>query len=173
MLRVVLSIQAGRLTASTLLRKLGTYSRKSRLYLAFRELGRVVRTAFLLRYLSDAELRQTIQAATNKSEAFNRFIRWVFFGGEGLIASNNRGIQRKRIKYSHLIANCLIFHNVHAQTRVLHQLAQEGYPMEEEVLARLSPYLTAHVNRFGSYTCNFQRQVPPPDYTLRLHPLAA
>jgi TnpA family transposase len=173
MLRVVLSIQAGRLTASTLLRKLGTYSRKNRLYLAFRELGRVVRTAFLLRYLSDAELRQTIQAATNKSEAFNRFIRWVFFGGEGLIASNNRGIQRKRIKYSHLIANCLIFHNVHAQTRVLHQLAQEGYPMEEEVLARLSPYLTAHVNRFGSYTLNFQRQVPPPDYTLRLHPLAA
>jgi TnpA family transposase len=128
MLRVVLSIKAGRLTASTLLRKLGTYSRKNRLYLAFRELGRVVRTAFLLRYLSDADLRQTIHAATNKSEAFNRFIRWVFFGGEGLIASNNRMIQRKRIKYSHRIANCLIFYNVHAQTRIVHQLASEGYP---------------------------------------------
>jgi TnpA family transposase len=173
MLRVVLSIQAGRLTASTLLRKLGTYSRKNRLYLAFRELGRVVRTAFLLRYLSDAELRQTIHAATNKSEAFNRFLRWVFFGGEGLIASNNRRIQRKRIKYSHLIANCVIFHNVQAQTRVLHQLAQEGYPVDEEVLARLSPHLTAHVNRFGKYTLDFQRQVPPPDYTLHLPPLTA
>jgi Tn3 transposase DDE domain len=84
MLRVVLSIKAGRLTASTLLRRLGTYSRKNRLYLAFRELGRVVRTAFLLRYLSDAELRQTIHAATNKSEAFNRFVQWLFFGGEQL-----------------------------------------------------------------------------------------
>jgi TnpA family transposase len=60
MLRVVLSIKAGRITASTILRKLGTYSRKNRLYQAFRELGRVVRTAFLLQYLSDAELRQTI-----------------------------------------------------------------------------------------------------------------
>jgi TnpA family transposase len=30
----------------------------------------VVRTIFLLRYLSSAELRHTIQAATNKSEAF-------------------------------------------------------------------------------------------------------
>ena len=173
MLRVVLSIKAGRLTASTLLRKLGTYSRKNRLYLAFRELGRVVRTAFLLQYLSDADLRQTIHAATNKSEAFNRFIRWVFFGGEGLIASNNRIIQRKRIKYSHLIANCLIFHNVHAQTRILHQLAAEGYPVDEAVLARLSPYLTAHVNRFGQYMLDFYRQVPPPDYTLLLHALAA
>jgi hypothetical protein len=49
---------------------------------------------------------------------------------------------------------------VYAQTRVLHQPAQEGYPMEE-VLARLSPYLTAHVNRFRSYAF-FRRQVPPP-----------
>jgi TnpA family transposase len=46
MLRVVLSIQAGRITASTILRRLGYYSRKNRLYQAFRELGRVVRTVF-------------------------------------------------------------------------------------------------------------------------------
>jgi hypothetical protein len=45
--------------------------------------------------------------------------------------------------------------------------------VEEEVLARLSPYLTAHVNRFGSYTLDFQREVPPPDYTLCLPSLAA
>jgi TnpA family transposase len=111
MLRVVLSIKAGRITASTILRKLGNYSRKNRLYQAFRELGRVVRTVFLLQYLSDADLRQTIQAATNKSEAFNRFVQWLFFGGEGIIASNDRAKQRKRIKYNHLIANCVIFHN--------------------------------------------------------------
>jgi Tn3 transposase DDE domain len=51
-----------------------------------------------------AELRQTIQAASNKSEAFNRFVQWLFFGGEGIIASNDRAKQRKRIKYNHLIA---------------------------------------------------------------------
>jgi len=48
MLRVAVSIKSGKLLASTILRKLGTYSRKNRLYLAFRELGRVVRTEFLL-----------------------------------------------------------------------------------------------------------------------------
>ena len=126
MLRVVLSIRAGRISASTLLRKLGTYSRKNRLYQAFQELGRVVRTAFLLRYLNDAELRRVIQAATNKSEAFNGFVQWLFFGGERLIAENDRDRQRKLIKYNHLVANCLIFHNVQAQTRILRQLAEEG-----------------------------------------------
>jgi TnpA family transposase len=50
MLRVALSIGAGRIKPSTILRRLATYSRKSKLYFAFRELGRVVRTAFLLDY---------------------------------------------------------------------------------------------------------------------------
>jgi TnpA family transposase len=44
MLRVGLSIKAGRLTPSTILRRLGTYSRKNRVYFALRELGRAVRT---------------------------------------------------------------------------------------------------------------------------------
>jgi TnpA family transposase len=168
MLRVVLSIREGRISASTLLRKLGTYSRKNRLYQAFQELGRVVRTAFLLRYLNDAELRRVIQAATNKSEAFNRFVQWLFFGGEGLIAENNRDMQRKLIKYNHLVANCLIFHNVHAQTRVLRQLADEGLEFDDAILARLSPYLTRHVNRFGKYTLNLDRESAAPDFVLSL-----
>ncbi len=170
MLRVVLSIRAGRISASTLLRKLGTYSRKNRLYQAFQELGRVVRTAFLLRYLNDAELRRVIQAATNKSEAFNGFVQWLFFGGEGLIAENDRDRQRKLIKYNHLVANCLIFHNVQSQTRILRQLAEEGEEFDDATLSRLSPYLTEHVNRFGKYTLNLDRDSPTLDYTLDLRP---
>jgi TnpA family transposase len=47
MLRVALSISQGKVRSSTILRKLGTESRKNKLYAAFRELGRVVRTIFL------------------------------------------------------------------------------------------------------------------------------
>ena len=56
MLRVVLSVTVGMIRPSTLLRKLGTYSRKNKLYQAFRELGNVVRTEFLLHLLGDPEL---------------------------------------------------------------------------------------------------------------------
>jgi hypothetical protein len=112
-------------------------------------------------------LQQTIHAATNKSEAFNNFIKWLFFGGMGTIAENDRDEQRKLI-YSHVVANCLIFHNVQAQTRLLHQLMQEGYNFASEAIARLSPYLTEHVNRFGAYTLNLNRDLPLPDYRLSL-----
>jgi TnpA family transposase len=161
MLRLALSIQAGRVSASTILRKLGVYSRKNRLYLAFRELGRAVRTAFLLNYIADQDLRRTIQSATNKSEAFNRFAQWLAFGSNGLIAENTRDEQRKIIKYNHLVANCLILHNVYTLTCVLQQLSTEGYPIDNEVLARLSPYATEHINRFGNYVLNLDRNTPP------------
>lgn len=164
MLRVALSIKTGKINASTILRKLGTNSRKNKLFQAFQELGSAVRTGFLLQYLADAELRATIQAATNKSEAFNGFAKWLFFGGEGVIATNYRDEQRKMIKYNHLVANCLIFYNVFEISRILNELIQEGYTVDEEAITALSPYLTQHVNRFGRYSLDLNRCPPPIDY---------
>ena len=169
MLRVILSIKAGRITASTLLRKLGTYSKKNRLYQAFRELGRVIRTEFLLKYISESELRVLIQAATNKSEAFNGFSQWLAFGGDGTISTNDRDEQRKIIKYNHLVANCLIFHNVFSISRVLQDLQRENYPLEPWHIAALSPYLTWHINRFGRYDLDMEKQPPELLYDLWTH----
>ena len=67
MLRVAISISLGKVRSSTILRKLGTESRKNKLYVAFRELGRVVRTIFLLHFINDEQLRRMINAATNIS----------------------------------------------------------------------------------------------------------
>jgi TnpA family transposase len=166
MLRVALSVKAGKINASTVLRKLSTNSTKNKLYQAFHVLGCAVRTGFLLQYLNDAQLRATIHAATNKSESFNHFVQWLSFGGEGVISSNNREDQRKMIRYNHLVANCLIFYNVFEISRILNELRQEGYPLEPEAIAALSPYWTQHVNRFGLYDLNLNRRPPPIDYNL-------
>jgi TnpA family transposase len=161
MLRVVLSIKAGHMTASTILRRLSSYNQHNRLYKAFRELGRVVRTEFLLHYLVDAELRRTIQAATNKSEAFNGFAQWLAFGGAGIIAENDRAAQRKIIKYNQLVANCVIFYNVVAMSRVLRDLHTAGQPINPDAVAALSPYITQHIDRIGRYSLEVDDQ--PPD----------
>src|SRR6266508_2800374 len=50
MLRVVLSIKAGTLTPSTILRTLNSENQHNLVYRAFRELGRAVRTGMLLQY---------------------------------------------------------------------------------------------------------------------------
>lgn len=51
--------------------------------------------------LSLADLHEADLRTTNKSEPFNGFAKWLFFGGEGTIASNDRAEQRKIIKYNH------------------------------------------------------------------------
>lgn len=168
MLRVVMSVAAGMIRPSTLLRKLGTYSRKNKLYQAFRELGNVVRTEFLLHLLADPELRSTLQSAMNKSEAFNGFAKWVLFGGEGVIAENRREEQRKIIKFNHLVANCVILYNVFVVSKELQQLAQEGREFDEQAIAALSPYIRHHINRFGHYQFDLAQQSPPLDYDLSI-----
>jgi TnpA family transposase len=59
----------------------------------------------MLDYLSSLELRHLIQAATNKSELFNKYAQWVAFGESGLESEGVRDEQRKLIKYNHLAAN--------------------------------------------------------------------
>ncbi len=161
LLQVVLSIKAGKISSAMLLRKLGNYSRKNRLYQAFRELGRVVRTIFLLQYLSDPHLRQQITDRTNKVEAYNGFAKWLFFGGEGVIAENDPEEQEKMIKYNDLVANTAIFQNVVDQSRILAELLTEGFPVHQEDVAALSPYLTTHLKRFGDYVIDLETPPPP------------
>lgn len=162
MLQVAQSIRAGRISPSAILRKLGTASRKNKLYFAFRELGRVVRTTFLLEYIGDEELRRIIQAAQNKCEGFNQFAQWVYFGAD-TIAENVRDDQLKIIKYNHLIANLVIFHNCHTITQALKELEAEGMTLTPELIAGFSPYRTSHLNRFGLFELK-ERHPLPVDY---------
>ncbi len=162
MLQVAQSIRAGRISPSAILRKLGTASRKNKLYFAFRELGRVVRTIFLLEYIGDEELRRIIQAAQNKCEGFNQFAQWVYFGAD-TIAENVRDDQLKIIKYNHLIANLVIFHNCHTITQSLKELEAEGMKLTPELIAGFSPYRTSHINRFGLFELK-ERYPLPVDY---------
>lgn len=167
MLRIAISIKQGRISASAVLRRLGTHSRKNKLYAAFVELGRVIRTIFLLKYLSDPTLRDTINAATNKCESFNDFIKWIRFA-DGTLQENDRDEQRKLIKYNHLVANLMILHNVITLTRLLNKLAEEGIEFDEETIAQISPYIREHINRFGAYLLNLERNQPLPGRTVTL-----
>jgi len=160
MIQVMLSIQAGRVMPSLLLRKLGTYSRRSRLYRAFRELGRVERTLFLLRFFSSVEVRRGIRAETTKVEAYNDFLDWVSFGGP-VIKSGDPVEQEKQLKYASLVANALMLSNVADLTSVLADMATDGHPVTPALVACLSPYIRRHILRFGRYTLDMDNTPEP------------
>ena len=160
MMQVILSIQAGKILPSTLLRKLGSHSRQNKLNRAFRELGRVERTLFLLRYISEADLRQSIRAETTKVESYNDFLDWVSFGGP-ILKSGDPVEQAKQVKYMDLVANTIMLHNVSDLTDILTDMAAEGWTLTKELIARLSPYMREHLRRFGQYMLDMD-DLPPP-----------
>lgn len=51
---MALAIQSGRVEASWILTRLNSYSRRNIIYRAFRELGRALRTIYLLRWIDSA-----------------------------------------------------------------------------------------------------------------------
>jgi TnpA family transposase len=166
MLQVAQSIKAGRISPSTILRRLGTASRKNKLYYAFRELGRVVRTAFLLEYISDKNLRRIIQGSTNKCESFNNFAGWVYFA-DSMIRENVRDEQVKIVKYNHLVANLIIFHNVQSMTKAFREIEEEGeIELTPDLLGLFSPYRTNHIGKFGLYEVR-DREVADLEYDFR------
>jgi TnpA family transposase len=159
-MQVVLSIQAGMVLPSMLLRKLGSHNKKSRLCLAFRELGRVERTLFLLRYISDPGIRRTIRAETTKIESYNDFLDWITFGGP-VIKSGDPVEQEKQLKYASLVANAIMLANVADLTGALSSMAADGHPVTPELAASTSPYIRRHIRRFGKYDIDME-DLPEP-----------
>ncbi|WP_295443657.1 Tn3 family transposase [uncultured Thiodictyon sp.] len=134
LMQVVLSIQAGTILRSTLLRKLGSHSLQNKLNRAFRELGRVVRTLFLLRYISEADLRHSILAETTKGESYNDFLDWIGFGGP-VLKSGDAVEQALQVKYMDLVANVMTLHNVNDLTNVLADMAAAGWRLTRDLVA--------------------------------------
>ncbi len=162
MIQVALSIQAGRVMPSMLLRKLTTYNRKNLLYRAFRELGRVERTLFLLRFISNIELRRVIRAETTKIETYNEFLDWICFGGP-VVKSGDPVEQEKQLKYASLVANAVMLSNVVDLSEVLSVMAKEGQPVTAALASRISPYIRDHIRRFGRFALDMTELPNPLD----------
>ena len=152
LMQIAISIREGTISSAVLLRRLRSGSRRNATYVAFREVGQVIRTVQLLRFLSDGSLRRRVTAATNKVEAFNNFCQWLFFGKHGVIADNDPDEQEKTMKFNALLSNCVIFHTTLELMEVIRQLQAEGWSIDPADLAEISPYITEPIRRFGEYS---------------------
>lgn len=158
-MQLILSVQAGKISSSTLIRQLSHRSQANPLGRFAEELGNVDRTMFLLEWISDQLMRQTVTAMTNKVESYHGFAKWFSFGGE-VIAENDPDEQQKHIRYNDLLASAVILQNVLDMTKIVEDLRREGWTITEQDLSFLSPYLR-QVKRFGEYVLDLDRDLEP------------
>ena len=62
----------------------------------------------------------------------------------------------KAIKYNLLTCNCVILQNIIDLTDTIHKLQNSNVKIEKEDIARLSPYMTKHIKRFGDYSFDLE-----------------
>ena len=150
-LRLATSIQQGTVTASLMLRKLGSYPRQNGLAVALRELGRIERTLFILDWLQSVDLRRRVHAGLNKGEARNALARAVFFSRLGEIRDRRFEQQRYRASGLTLVTAAIALWNTVYLERATNAVRAHGQAVDDTLLPYLSPLGWEHINLTGDY----------------------
>ena len=150
-LRLAASIRSGTTTASLMLSKLGSYSRRNGLANALRELGRAQRTLFTLEWLQSPALRKRVQIGLNKGEARNALSRAVYFHRNGEVRDRRPTAQANRASgLNFVVAAIALWNTVHLQ-RAVQQLRQQGEDVPDDLIQHVSPLAWEHIGLTGDY----------------------
>lgn len=145
------SLQSGHVTASVALRRLVAYSTKNRFYRANRDLGRVLKTEFILQYLSEPDLRGRIRRGLLKVEQLHALARDVFYGRRGRINARELWEQMNTCSCLTLILACIVYWQAREISRAISQGDPAPDGIDLQLLEHVSPIEWDNVVLYGQY----------------------
>lgn len=151
MLRVAGSLTLGEVRGHDLIRMLSRNGKPTGLGDAFAHYGRIFKTLHLLQFVSDEGYRRMIGAQLNVTEARHRLARKIFFGQRGELRQHYREGMEDQLGALGLALNAVVLFNSIYIDAAVKQLAADGFPVTDELLARLSPLQFDHINFLGRY----------------------
>ena len=151
LLRLTASMALGTVRPSAILRKLASYPRHNELDTALKEVGRVERSLFLLRWIADADLQRRAQLGINKGEAHHALKRAIALGRRGEIRDRSAEGQHHRIAGLNLVAAAIIHWNTRQLGRIIAERAATGSAPDPTLLPHISPLGWEHVHLTGEY----------------------
>jgi TnpA family transposase len=150
-LRLAASLRTGTVSASLILRKLGSYARQNRLAKALREVGRMERTLFSVDWIQITALRQRVNAGLLKGERRNSLARAVAVHRHGQF--RDRSVDRLRYRASglNLVTMAIALWNTVYLSHAVEDLRDSGAEITDAHLRHLSPLTWAHIGLTGDY----------------------
>ena len=149
-LKLAYSIKQGKVSASLIMSKLGSYARQNSLAKALGEIGKIEKTIFILEYLSDESFRRKIHTGLNKGEAINALARALFFGKHGMLYEKDIQGQIQRATALSMIINSITLWNTLYLPKAIEKL-KETEEVDETYLKHISPLGWEHINFVGQY----------------------
>ncbi|KJU87366.1 transposase Tn3 family protein [Candidatus Magnetobacterium bavaricum] len=151
-LRLVVTIRLKESSASQLFRRLSSYSKQHPLYRSLKEFGRIIKTLFLLKYIDDVGLRQSIEKQLNKIESSNKFGKAVFYGNNQEFQQATKDEQLIVDGCKRLIENAIICWNYLYLTKMIMNTQTENEKRNLlDVIRNGSVIVWQHINLQGEY----------------------
>ncbi len=165
--RIMASLAQKDVTQATIVRKLASYVRQNQTKKALWELENICRTLYILDFIDDVHLRQSVQKALNRGEAYHRLRRAVAFVNGGKFRVKTEAEQQIWNECARLITNAIIYYNMALLSKVYEHKAAVNDQQAMALIRGISPVAWQHVNLFGTF------EFSPAESTVDLDVLAA
>jgi TnpA family transposase len=149
--RIMASIAQKDVTQASMVRMLASYGRQNQTKKALWELENLCRTLYILTFIDDVGLRQSVQKALNRGEAYHRFRRAIAYVHAGKFRVKTEAEQQIWNECSRLIANAIIYYNTLLLSRVYEQKMASGDHAAANIVKNTSPNAWAHVHLTGAF----------------------
>jgi TnpA family transposase len=116
------------------------------------EYNRLLKAQYLLNYIDDASLRNHVQRALNRGEAYHQLRRAIsHVNGDRFRGNSDEEIQIWN-ESARLVANAIIYFNSKVLSNLLDSFEDQGNAMSLETVKRASPVAWENINLRGRYT---------------------
>ena len=151
LVRLAASLKDRLAPAHVVMQRLANANASDRLAGALTQLGRLMKTIHILRYIHEAPLRDAIQLQLNRGEFRHILAKSLFFANQGGFRSGDYEEVMNKASCLSLLSNAVLVWNTVHIARIVAQLRAAGHEVRDEDLARVSPLAHAHVIPNGSY----------------------
>ena len=156
---IICSLSRKATNQSTVVRKLSNSKRNSRTLAALREYDRLIKCLYVLEYVDNKTLRQFVQQALNRGEAYHQLRRAI----ASINGNQFRGGSDYQIEQwndcSRLIANCIIYYNSALLSGLVEKFEKQDKQEVVDMLANLSPVAWSHIQLAGNYIFADQKEM--------------
>jgi TnpA family transposase len=152
-LRVVASIYTGTVRAYDVVTMLQRDGHPTALGEAIAAYGRIFKSLHILAYIDvDESYRRDVKGIRNLQEGRHALARKICHGKKGeLYHRYERGLENQ-LGALGLVLNCVVLWTTVYLDAAVRQLKAQGYPVREEGMARLSPFVNTHLGVHGTYS---------------------
>jgi TnpA family transposase len=151
MMRVVYSLKKRTTPAHVVMQRLTNSFPADRLSRAFTNLGRIIKTQYILRYLTDESLRRVVQIQLNKGEYRHKLPRWIFFANQGEFCTGDYEEIMNKASCLSLVSNAILHWNTIKIDEIVGNLRKQGEHIADEDLSHISLLPFKHVLPNGTY----------------------